>query len=119
MSTIEQSLESLMKLDGALATAIVDYSSGMLMGSMGGGIDLDLAAAGNTEVVKAKVATMKMLSLKSSLVDILITLSDQFHLIRPLKRDAQVFIYYVLDAEKANLALARKKLEIVEQDLVL
>jgi len=117
MANINQSLSELGELDGAMAVALVDYSSGMLMGSHGGGLDLDLAAAGNTEVVKAKLETMNLLGLKSDLKDILITLSDQFHLIRPLANDSQVFIYYVLDSKRANLALARKKLEIVESKL--
>jgi len=120
MATIDQSLSTLMDLDGAKAAALVDYSSGMLMGSMGGGLDLDLAAAGNTEVVKSKMETMKMLGLTDSkITDILITLTDQFHIIRPLEKDAQVFLYYVLDNKKANLAMARKKLQIVEEDLAM
>ena len=46
----------LVKTDGALAAAVVDYSSGMLLA--GGGtssVDLEIAAAGNTEVVRAKI----------------------------------------------------------------
>ena len=87
MAKIDHSLAELMELDGAKAVAIVDYSSGMLMGSMGGGLDLDTAAAGNTEVVKAKIKTLKMLGLTNTkITDILITLTDQFHIIRPLEK---------------------------------
>ena len=121
MATINESLSALMELDGAKAVALVDYSSGMLMGSQGGGIDLNLAAAGNTEVIKAKMSTMKLLGLPSGIkiVDILISLTDQYHLIRPLQKHSKVFLYYVLDLSKANLALARAKLELVEKDLEL
>ena len=55
MATIKQSLEELLTLDGALCAAVVDASSGMMLGSMGSGVDLEVAAAGNTEVVRAKI----------------------------------------------------------------
>ena len=64
----------LLKTDGALAAAVVDYSSGMLLA--GGGtssVDLEIAAAGNTEVVRAKMKTMGMLGLNDTIDDILIT----------------------------------------------
>lgn len=117
MSDINEALNELMTCDGAVAAAIVDYNSGMLMGSIGDALDLELAAAGNTEVVRAKMKTMDMLGLSGNIKDILITLDDQFHLIRPLSVDAEVFIYFVLMSNKANLALARRKLELVEGDL--
>lgn len=110
MTAIKDSLDQLMTLDGALACAVVDYSSGMLLGSAGGGIDLELAAGGNTEVMRSKVKTMKMLGLDDAIEDILITLGKQYHLIRPLAKSSDLFAYYVLDKTKANLALARRKL---------
>ena len=61
----------LLKTDGALAAAVVDYSSGMLLA--GGGtssVDLEIAAAGNTEVVRAKMKTMGMLGLNDTIDDI-------------------------------------------------
>ena len=67
----------LLKTDGALAAAVVDYSSGMLLA--GGGtssVDLEIAAAGNTEVVRAKMKTMGMLCLNDTIDDILITLGE-------------------------------------------
>ena len=47
----------------------------------------------------------------------LITLGKQYHLIRPMAMKEGIFIYYVLDKSKANLALARRKLVDVEKDL--
>jgi hypothetical protein len=107
MSNITDTLQGLLGTDGALAAAVVDSSSGMLLGSVGSGIDLDAAAAGNTEVVRAKLKTMKSLGLNDSIDDILITLSTQYHIIRPLGAFPEVFLYFVLDKSRSNLALAR------------
>jgi hypothetical protein len=96
----------------------------MALGTLGGGkyLDLDLAAAGNTEVVRAKMRTLESLGLDDSVEDILITLSTQYHLIRLLKSaDAgqKLFLYLVLDRGKANLALARHHLKRIEADLTI
>ncbi len=117
MSNINESLEELMTLDGAMGGCIVDYMSGMVLGTIGGGVDLELAAAGNSQVVKAKVATMKSLDIKGEVEDMLITLETQLHIIRPTASHEDLFIYLVLDKSKANLALARRKVKMVEAAL--
>lgn len=114
MSQIEQELSTLMKVSGAMAAALVDYNSGMLLGSVGGGLDLEIAAGGNTEVIRSKIKTMKMLGINENIEDILITLNDHYHLIRPLETDKDLFIYYVLDKSNANLALSRRALKDLE-----
>lgn len=119
MGNLAQSLENLLQIDGAMAAAVVDSNSGMVLGKVGGGLDLDVAGAGNTEVVRAKLKTMKALGLKDSIEDILITLGKQFHVIRPMAERAGVFVYLVLDKAKANLALARIKTAEIEQGLAL
>src|SRR6478735_10438486 len=111
MANVETSLKEAMTIEGSVGVALVDYTSGMALGALGGGKDLDLtvAAAGNTDVVRAKVRTMEMLGLKDEIEDILITLSGQYHLIRMLKSRGGngLFLYLVLDAGRANLAMAR------------
>ena len=56
MSNINESLEKLQKVDGFVGAALVDSESGMTLGMLGGGaaLNLEVAAAGNTEVVRAK-----------------------------------------------------------------
>ena len=117
MASLNETLNSLMTQDGALCAAIVDYNSGMLLGSEGSGVDMELAAAGNTEVVRAKVKTMKSLGLNDSIDDILITLGKQYHILRPSARKEGVFIYYVLDKQRANLAMARRKTADVDKEM--
>ena len=118
MANVNQTLEDIMTIDGALAAAVVDANSGMVLGKAGAGLDLDLAGAGNTEVVRAKMKTMKSLSLKEDIEDILITPGSQYHIIRPLVKKPGLFLYVVLQKDRANLALARLKTADAEQELV-
>ncbi len=117
MATINQTLDELLTLDGALCAAIVDSASGMILGSKGSGIDLEVAAAGNTEVIRAKNKTMRALGLNDVIEDILITLGKQYHIIRPSSRKEGVFIYCVLDKQRSNLAMARRKVQDVDKEL--
>ncbi|MFG3055893.1 hypothetical protein ACGFZP_33770 [Kitasatospora sp. NPDC048239] len=108
-------------IEGAIGAALVDYNSGMALATLDGpgGIDLNVAAAGNTDVVRAKMRTMDMLGLGDGIEDILITLSSQYHLIRPLtgRGSKGLFLYLALDKGRANLAMARHQLTKIESDL--
>jgi hypothetical protein len=119
--SIDLALKEAMTITGAVGVALVDYDSGMSLGSLGGGdwLDLDVAAAGNTEVVRAKLRVMASLALNDTIEDILITLNRQYHLIRPLsaRGNSTLFLYLVLERERANLALARHSLKRIEVSL--
>ena len=119
---IDAALKEAMSIAGAVGVALVDYESGMSLGTSGGGdwLNLELAAAGNTEVVRSKLRVMSTLSLNDNIEDILITLHRQYHLIRLLdsaKYRNSLFLYLVLERERANLALARHELKRIESDL--
>jgi len=116
-SNIDTVLKEAMQIDGAIGVALVDYSSGMTLGQSGGAtLDLEVAAAGNTEVVRAKLRTMEALRLRENIEDILITLDTQYHLIRLItdRSGAGLFLYMALDKHRSNLALARRKLANLE-----
>ena len=121
MADMETALKELMTIDGAIGVALVDYNSGMALGVLGGSKDLDLtvAAAGNTDVVRAKMRTIEMLNLKDGIEDILITLNNQYHLIRPVtgRSGKGLFLYLALLRSRANLALARHQLSRIEEEL--
>jgi predicted regulator of Ras-like GTPase activity (Roadblock/LC7/MglB family) len=111
MANVKETLNAATSsIDGAMAAALVDYESGMALGMAGSGVDLELAAAGNTEVVRAKMRTMDMLGIKGEIEDILITLQSQYHIIY-IVPDRSLFLYLVLAKDKANLAMARYKLK--------
>jgi hypothetical protein len=119
MANAKDTLPKLLEIDGCLGACIVDSNSGMTLGSAGAaGIDLEVAAAGNTEVVRSKRKTMKALNLHDAIEDMLITLGRAYHMIRPLASNDALFIYLVLDKSKANLAMARHQLKQIEKDLV-
>ncbi|GAA0470536.1 hypothetical protein [Streptomyces olivaceiscleroticus] len=122
MANTEAALkEAMTSIEGVLGVALVDYSSGMALGTIGGSKDLDLsiASAGNTDVVRAKVRTMEQLGLKDEIEDVLITLGTQYHLIRLLKGRSNngLFLYLALDKDRSNLAMARHQLKKVEGQL--
>ena len=117
MATVNDSLNQLLRADGAVAAALVDSNSGMMLGGIGTGVDLELAAAGNTEVMRSKLKTMKSLGLSDNIEDILITLGKQYHVIRPVQAKTGIFIYLVLDRARANLAMARRACQDVEMGL--
>lgn len=119
MSNLNATLDALLTVDGAMCCALVDSNSGMVLGSAGTGLDLELAAAGNTEVVRAKLKTMSSLKLNDRIEDILITLGKQYHIIRPVQAKAGLFLYLVLDKARANLALSRRKAAEVELELAI
>jgi len=53
-----------MDIDGTIGAAIVDDQSGMTLGTIGGAdLDMGLAGAGNTEVVRAPKAIIDQLDL--------------------------------------------------------
>jgi len=119
MAAIQKTLNDLMRLEGALCSMLVDYTTGMVMGQAGNAADLELIAAGNTEVVRAKMKVMQSLGKHDVIEDILITLGTQYHILAPSARHEGLFIYLLLDRERSNLALARRWVHDADKGLIL
>jgi len=116
MSNVD--LSKLSEIDGFEGASLVDSTSGMTLGMLGGGsVDLEVAAAGNTQVVRAKLETIEQLNLGDEIEDMLISLERAYHIIRPLAANKEWFLYLVLDRKKANLGMARHLLKTFDSNL--
>src|SRR6187431_1747215 len=107
--SLSDNLLELIDFDGALCAALVDSDSGMILGRAGAGVDMDLASAGASVTLKARRATIRTLGLHDEVDDLLISLTSQLHIIRPLSKKPAIFLYMVVDREKSSLAMARFK----------
>ena len=118
MADLRDSLDAVMDIDGALGAAIVDLESGVPLGTIGGGtLDMELAGAGNTAVVRTQRRLLDDLGVAEAPEDVLISLESQYHLIRFFHETNDIFTYIVLDRAEANLALARRQLVEVDRHL--
>jgi hypothetical protein len=112
MATEKAFLDMFAKIEGdvsgVVAAAVVDLESGMTLAAKSNRPDFDLAVASayNSELVKQKMKIMRTLNLKSTLEDMLLTLTDQFHLIRFLPGGG-AFLYLAADRSGTNLAILR------------
>lgn len=95
-------------VNGFIAVAVTEIESGLSFGNLtiDPSFDPELAAAYNLEVVKAKLSAVKALGLNQDIEDILITLSNQIHII-DISPNKKFMIYLAADATKANLGMTR------------
>lgn len=111
MPTEKQIVEVLDKIaadmSGFIAASVVDMESGLTLGAKSYRSDFDLstASAYNSELVKQKMKIVRALNLKSVLEDMLLTLSDQIHMIKIVSPN--VFLYLAADRDSTNLAIMR------------
>lgn len=92
---------------GFIAASLVDLESGMTLAVKATRTDFDLTAASayNSELVKQKLKIMHTLGLQGGIEDMLITLTDQIHLIKMIGKST--FLYLAVDRSQSNLAIVR------------
>lgn len=119
MMTVDSSLKEAMNVAGAVGVTLFDQDSGLTLGTMGGGdgFDLELAAAGNSQVVRAKRETMRSLNIDENIEDIIISLDSQIHFIRPLKGQPELLLYLAVRKDQVNLAMARLKMRQITANM--
>jgi predicted regulator of Ras-like GTPase activity (Roadblock/LC7/MglB family) len=93
--------------NGFIAASLVDLDSGMTLAvrSLRSDFDLTAASAYNSELVKQKLKIVKTLGLGGTIEDMLISLSEQIHLVKMV--DTSTFLYLAVDKKQSNLAIVR------------
>jgi len=115
--SLEEVLQKLLSFDGAMCVAVVDSETGMILGKAGSGVEIDLAAAGASVILRARLASMKALGGDEQIDDVLISLTSQVQIIHPLPQNPSIFTYLIGDKSKSSLAMARYK--ATEADLLI
>ena len=119
MPSIPELLDELVVQAGAQCASLVDSESGMILGQSGFSPDIEVTAAGNTEVIRSQIRALKNMGKDEVVDDILITLTTQYDILRPLTSNPSIFLFVTLDKAKANLALARFRVSECEAQLAL
>ena len=120
MSDFLQNFQNDLKenISGFIAVSVTEVETGMSYSSLSldSNFDPELASAYNLEVVKAKMNAIKALGLNQKINDILITLTNQLHII-DVSDDEKYFIYLAVDSSKANLGMTRAVLAKFKKDI--
>ena len=120
MSDFLQNFQNDLKenISGFIAVSVTEVETGMSYSSLSldPNFDPELASAYNLEVVKAKMKAIKALGLDQKINDILITLTNQLHII-DVSDDEKYFIYLAVDSTKANLGMTRAVLARFKKDI--
>ncbi|MER5944872.1 hypothetical protein ABT127_02280 [Streptomyces sp. NPDC001904] len=136
MPGIDECLLEAMRLPGARGASVVDWTSGLALGTIGDSPNGDHEATATEAAELARLAaehrafapadgndwTQATAGDKSPPVeDVIVTSRDGYHLLRfvPTTFDSSVFLHLWLDRDEGNLALSRIRLADLADRLVL
>ncbi|MEU7892698.1 roadblock/LC7 domain-containing protein [Nonomuraea sp. NPDC049152] len=122
MLGLDDCLAEVMAIPGALDAMVVDHTSGMAVAASGGeGIDVERSAAALSEALRHTTDGLAQTSPDGTirLDEMLITTDKGHHLVRHLVTpfEGPLVLYVRLDRERANLALARYRLQAISGQL--
>ncbi len=103
---------------GFIAVSVIEIKTGMSYCSLSLDPTFNPEAASiyNLEVIKAKFAAIKALGLNEKIDDVLITLTNQLHII-DVSDNGEYFVYLAVDSSKANLGMTRAILKKYSKDI--
>lgn len=129
MPGIDACLLETMALPGARGAAIVDWTSGLALGTAGASPvgDHEATAAESAELARMAVEQPSFSGMGvggdevGSTQDVIVSTSGGYHLLRFVETeiDSSVFIHLWLDRDGGNLAMARLRLRDLAERLVL
>lgn len=115
---IARALAEAMNIEGALGAAMAAWELDHTLGALGTlGPPQEVVISGNCRVMRALLMTMTRLGMRTSIDDVLITLDEQLHILVPLPRHDELFLYLVVDRARGNLALTRHRVRKIVGDL--
>ncbi|MFK7049091.1 hypothetical protein [Flavobacterium columnare] len=105
-------------IPGFLRVAISEVNSGICLYAKSSipGFDAELASSFNLQVVKAKLNAIEAFHLNQSIEDILITLTEEVHIL-DISKDNTYFIYLAIDSSQANLGMTKALLNRYKKQL--
>jgi hypothetical protein len=113
LSTAEAMLAPVTTIDGFAFACLIDQATGMTLACEPeeGYISAAAAAAGAADIANALALMSARLATNETVDDVIVTLSDYFHLIRPVSKDPaqRILLLVILDRRRANLAMARRE----------
>ncbi|WP_228991016.1 hypothetical protein [Streptomyces sp. DH8] len=136
MPGIDECLLEVMKLPGARGAAVVDWTSGLALGTIGESPngDHEATAAETAEVARMAAEQPAFARLSPAdggpppaeapgppVEDVIVTTRDGYHMLRFVETtfDSSVFVHLWLNRSEGNLALARMRLGELAERLVL
>ncbi|MEU4700071.1 roadblock/LC7 domain-containing protein [Nonomuraea dietziae] len=125
MLGLDDCLAEVMAIPGALDAMVVDHASGMAVAATGADGDVDAArsAAAISETLRATMDGLAQSAPGGTVRvdDMLVTTDKGHHLLRPLETpfESPLVIYVRLDRDRANLALARFRLQAISRQLTM
>ena len=124
VSGIDACLRQAMGIPGAIGASVVDYSTGLSLGSAGRAPtnDPEACATGAAGVLHAATVGAPFASARPDdpVEDVIITTGAGYHLLRliPTVFDSRLLLYVWLDRDDGNLAVARRRVRMLADDLV-
>lgn len=124
MPGVDHCLQEAMTIPGAVGASIVDYTTGFPVATTGAApnADHEAAAVGTAEVVQAANSRSLFVSAipHDLLEDLIITTAGGYHLLRVVQTefDSRLVLYVWLDRVRGNLAVARRKMQRLADELV-
>jgi hypothetical protein len=121
---VDHCLQAAMAIPGAVGASLIDYTTGFALASSGAApnSDPEAAAAGTADVVQAANSRSLLVSAvpHDLLEDVIITTAGGYHLLRLVQTDfdSRLVLYLWLDRLHGNLAVARRRMQILAVDLV-
>ena len=118
-SRIQALFDQAMQLEGVISVSLVNHESGIVLGKSGGGptFNIELASAGNVQVLRTKMRVVEALGLRGGIEDIFVTTPEQYHLIKPMGGTLPLFLYLAVDRTLCSLGMARSHLAAIQTKL--